>query len=395
MLKYSLLNFFKLESATGILLVLATLFAMIMANTNLHSLYDALTSIPVVISIGELVIAKPLLLWINDGLMAVFFFMIGLEIKREVIEGSLSDPKAIAVPAFAALGGMAVPSLIYAWFNWNNPIALQGWAIPSATDIAFALGILTLLGDRVPKGLKLFLLALAIIDDLGAIIIIALFYTSELSSVSLITAATMIALLIIMNIKGVINHTAYILVGIVLWTAVLKSGVHATLAGVILGLLIPLKNNKPSFHALEHSLHAPVNFIILPLFAFANTGIGFSNISAQDFYDNITLGIAFGLFIGKQAGVFLFSALAVWMGFGKLPYGVNWGQLYGVSIISGIGFTMSLFIGSLAFEHARAGGLALCDERLGILLGSLLSGVIGYAVLRYFLTKPLKSDGFE
>jgi NhaA family Na+:H+ antiporter len=315
MLKHSLLNFFKLESATGILLVVATLFAMIMANTNLHSLYDSLTSIPVVISFGELVIAKPLLLWINDGLMAIFFFMIGLEIKREVVEGSLSDPKAIAVPAFAALGGMAVPSLIYAWFNWNNPIALQGWAIPSATDIAFALGILTLLGDRVPKGLKLFLLALAIIDDLGAIIIIALFYTSELSSVSLITAATMIALLVIMNIKGVINHTAYILVGIVLWTAVLKSGVHATLAGVILGLLIPLKNNKSSFHALEHSLHAPVNFIILPLFAFANTGIGFSNISAQDFYDHITLGIAFGLFIGKQTGVFLFSALAVWMGF--------------------------------------------------------------------------------
>lgn len=395
MIKHSLLNFFKLESATGILLVLATLFAMIMANTNLHSLYDSLTSIPVVISVGNLVIAKPLLLWINDGLMAVFFFMIGLEIKREVIEGSLSDPKAIAVPAFAALGGMAVPSLFYAWFNWNDPVALQGWAIPSATDIAFALGILTLLGDRVPKGLKLFLLALAIIDDLGAIIIIALFYTSDLSTVSLIIAATMIALLVIMNIKGVINHTAYILVGIVLWTAVLKSGVHATLAGVILGLLIPLKNNKPSFHALEHSLHAPVNFIILPLFAFANTGIGFSNISAQEFYDHITLGIAFGLFIGKQTGVFLFSILAVWMGFGKLPYGVNWGQLYGVSIISGIGFTMSLFIGSLAFEQARAGGIALCDERLGILMGSLLSGVIGYAVLRYFLNKPLKSDGFE
>lgn len=387
MLRTSLLNFFKLESATGILLVIATLLAMIMANTSLQSFYDSLTSIPVVISFGSLVIAKPLLLWINDGLMAVFFFMIGLEVKREVIEGSLRDPKAIAVPAFAALGGMLVPSMIYAWFNWDNPYAIQGWAIPSATDIAFALGILTLLGDRVPKGLKLFLLALAIIDDLGAIIIIALFYTADLSTMSLSIAASMIALLIGMNIRGVINHTAYILVGVILWTAVLKSGVHATLAGVILGLLIPLKNNRHHFHELEHSLYAPVSYVILPLFAFVNTGIGFSGVSAKDLYDNLTLGIALGLFFGKQIGVFLFSALAVWMGFGKLPEGVNWKILYGVSILSGIGFTMSLFIGSLAFEDARACGTALCDERLGILMGSMVSGLLGYMVLRYFLRK--------
>jgi NhaA family Na+:H+ antiporter len=331
------------------------------------------------------VIAKPLLLWINDGLMAVFFFMIGLEIKREVIEGSLRDPKAIAVPAFAALGGMLVPSMIYAWFNWNNPDAIQGWAIPSATDIAFALGVLTLLGDRVPKGLKLFLLALAIIDDLGAIIIIALFYTADLSTTSLSIAASMIALLIGMNIKGVVNHTAYILLGIILWIAVLKSGVHATLAGVILGLLIPLKNNKVPFHALEHSLHVPVSYAILPLFAFVNTGISFSGVSAKDFYDNVTLGVAFGLFFGKQMGVFFFSALAVKMGFGTLPEGVNWKLLYGVSILSGIGFTMSLFIGSLAFEDARASGVGLCDERLGILMGSMIAGLLGYVVLRYFL----------
>ncbi|MDD3598224.1 Na+/H+ antiporter NhaA, partial [Sulfuricurvum sp.] len=248
------IEFFKLESATGILLVIATLLAMILANTSLQPLYNSLTSIPVVVSFGSLVIAKPLLLWINDGLMAVFFFMIGLEIKREVIEGSLRDPKAIAVPAFAALGGMLVPSMIYAWFNWNNPAALQGWAIPSATDIAFALGILTLLGDRVPKGIKLFLLSLAIIDDLGAIIIIALFYTADLSTMSLAIAASMILLLTLMNIRGVVNLTAYILVGIILWIAVLKSGVHGTLAGVILGLLIPLKNNQHHFHELEHSL---------------------------------------------------------------------------------------------------------------------------------------------
>lgn len=387
MLRTSLLNFFKLESATGILLVIATLLAMLMANTSLEPFYDSLTSIPVVVSFGSLVIAKPLLLWINDGLMAVFFFMIGLEIKREVIEGSLSDPKAIVVPAFAALGGMLVPSMIYAWFNWNNAYTIQGWAIPSATDIAFALGVLTLLGDRVPKGLKLFLLALAIIDDLGAIIIIALFYTADLSTMSLTIAASMIILLTLMNLRGIINHTAYILVGTILWIAVLKSGVHATLAGVILGLLIPLKNNHHHFHELEHSLYAPVNYVILPLFAFVNTGISFSGISVKDFYDNVTLGVAFGLFFGKQIGVFFFSALAVWMGFGKLPLGVNWKLLYGVSILSGIGFTMSLFIGSLAFEDARASGIVLTDERLGILMGSMVSGLLGYILLRFFLRK--------
>lgn len=387
MIRTSLLNFFKLESATGILLVIATVFAMIMANTSLQSYYASLTAIPVVVSFGSLVIAKPLLLWINDGLMAIFFFMIGLEIKREVIEGSLRDPKTIIVPAFAALGGMIVPSMIYAWFNWNNPYAIQGWAIPSATDIAFALGILTLLGDRVPKGLKLFLLSLAIIDDLGAIIIIALFYTADLSTTSLSIAASMIALLIGMNIRGVVNLTAYILVGIILWIAVLKSGVHATLAGVMLGLLIPLKNNQHHFHELEHSLYIPVSYVILPLFAFANTGINFSGVSAKDFYDNVTLGVALGLFFGKQIGVFVFSALAVWIGFGKLPDGVNWKLLYGVSILSGIGFTMSLFIGSLAFEDARACGVGLCDERLGILMGSMISGLTGYLILRFFLKK--------
>lgn len=387
MSRTSLLNFFKLESATGILLVIATLLAMTMANTYLQSFYTSLSAIPVIISFGSFVIAKPLLLWINDGLMAVFFFMIGLEIKREIIEGSLRDPKAIAVPAFAAIGGMIVPSMIYAWFNWNHPAAIQGWAIPSATDIAFALGILTLLGDRVPKGLKLFLLALAIIDDLGAIIIIALFYTADLSTTSLSIAASMIVLLIGMNIRGFVNTTAYILVGIILWTAVLKSGVHATLAGVILGLLIPLKNNKHHFHELEHSLYAPVSYVILPLFAFVNTGITFSGVSVKDFYDNVTLGVVFGLFFGKQIGVFLFSVLAVWMGFGKLPIGVNWKLLYGVSILSGIGFTMSLFIGSLAFEDARASGIVLTDERLGILMGSMISGLIGYVVLRFFSKK--------
>lgn len=387
MSKDALINFFKQESATGVLLVIAVIFAMMMTNTPLNRFYDDLLSIPVVVSFGSFAINKPLLLWINDGLMAVFFFMIGLEIKREVVEGSLSNPRTIAIPAFAALGGMVVPALIYVIFNWHSPDALNGWAIPSATDIAFALGILSLLGKRVPIGLKLFLLTLAIIDDLGAIIIIALFYTSDLSVISLEVASVMMAILIVMNRKGVVNNTAYILVGIILWTAVLKSGVHATLAGVWLGLLIPLKNNKVSFHQLEQSLYMPVNLVILPLFAFVNTGIGFANTSLKDFTDNITLGIALGLFVGKQMGVFLFSAIAIKAGFGKLPEGVSWLQLYGVSILSGIGFTMSLFIGSLAFEDARGLGMNLSDERLGVLIGSMLSAVVGYMILKRSLKK--------
>lgn len=382
MSKDAMIDFFKQKSATGVLLVIAVIFAMMMTNTPLNRYYDDLLSIPVVVSFGSFAINKPLLLWINDGLMAVFFFMIGLEIKREAIEGSLSSPSTIAIPAFAALGGMVVPALIYVVFNWNSPDALNGWAIPSATDIAFALGILSLLGKRVPVSLKLFLLTLAIIDDLGAIVIIALFYTSDLSVISLEVASVMMAILIVMNRKGVVNNAAYILVGIVLWTAVLKSGVHATLAGVWLGLLIPLKNNKVSFHQLEKSLYMPVNLVILPVFAFVNTGISFANISLKDFTDNITLGIALGLFAGKQMGVFLFSAIAIKAGFGKLPEGVSWLQLYGVSVLSGIGFTMSLFIGSLAFEDARGIGMNLSDERLGVLIGSMLSAVVGYMILK-------------
>lgn len=384
-MRYSLLDFFKHESATGILLVVATLLAMVFANTLLLPYYNDFRAIPTVFGIGNFVIAKPLLLWINDGLMAIFFFMVGMEIKREVVEGSLSNLKTVALPAIAAIGGMVVPALIYAFFNQHNSDALQGWAIPSATDIAFALGILSLLGNRVPKGLKLFLLTLAIIDDLGAIIIIALFYTSSLSVISLTIGALMIAVLGFMNYRGVVNHTAYILIGIILWTAVLKSGVHATLAGVILGLMIPIKNNKAPFHAMEHSLHAPVNFFILPLFAFVNTGINFRAVGVSDIVDTLTLGIALGLFAGKQIGIGLFSLLAVKLKLGHLPYAVNWPMLYGVGILSGIGFTMSLFIGSLAFEETRSAGIMLVDERIGILIGSLISGLVGYVILNKVL----------
>jgi len=386
-LRYSLLSFFKLESAVGILLILATISAMMMANSSLSELYKAMMDTPVVIVFGEFNIAKPLLLWINDGLMALFFFMVGLEIKREVVEGSLSDKSKLALPAFAAFGGMLVPALVYSCFNWGNEAAMQGWAIPMATDIAFALGILSLLGKRVPMQLKVFLLALAIIDDLGAIIVIAVFYTSHMSLFSLAIALIMIIGLFAMNRSGVVNNTAYILVGILLWTAVLKSGVHATLAGVILGLMIPIKDNEKSFYELEHSLHAPVNFFILPLFAFANAGIGFSTVSAKDFTDSMTVGITLGLFLGKQVGVVFFTFIAQQFRLGSLPEGVSWGAIYGLAILSGIGFTMSLFIGSLAFECHQGACYNLVDYRMGILLGSLISGVIGYLILNKTLPK--------
>ena len=392
MLKDNLLGFFKQESSTGILLMLTTIAAMVVANSPLKTYYDDFTAIPVVVSVGTLTIAKPLLLWINDGLMAVFFFMVGLEIKREVVEGELSDTKKIVVPAFAAFGGMAVPALIYALFNWNDSLAMEGWAIPTATDIAFALGILSLLGKRVPSVLKLFLLTLAIIDDLGAIIVIALFYTSGLSYLSLSIVATTIVILFLMNRKGITNNTAYVLIGIVMWVAMLKSGVHATLAGVVLGLFIPIKNNKASFRALEHSLHGPVNHVILPLFAFVNTGINFANVSIKDFVDSVTIGIALGLFAGKQAGIFLFSFLAIKLGLGSMPKGVSWFQLYGLSILGGVGFTMSLFIGSLAFECSGSACLNIVDERMGILIGTILSGVMGYLVLLWSVGKGNRTE---
>jgi NhaA family Na+:H+ antiporter len=382
MLKNSLLGFFRHESSTGILLMFMTLVAMAIANSPLKGYYDAFLNTPVAVVIGHLTIAKPLLLWVNDGLMAVFFFMVGLEIKREAVEGELRDPRKVAVPAMAAVGGMLFPALFYVALNWGNEGAMKGWAIPSATDIAFALGILSLLGKRVPAVLKLFLLTLAIIDDLGAIIIIALFYTSGLSYLALGIVAVTIAILWWMNRQGVTNNTAYVLIGVVMWVATLKSGVHATLAGVILGLFIPIKNNRKSFQALEHSLHAPVNHVILPLFAFVNTGIDFANVTFKDFVDSVTIGIVLGLFAGKQLGIFLFSWIAIKLKLGRLPDGVDWKQLYGVAILGGVGFTMSLFIGSLAFECAGDQCFNVVDERMGILIGSLLSGVMGYVYLR-------------
>ncbi len=382
-MKYSILSFFKSESSTGILLIVSTILALAVANSPLKELYLAFNSTPVVVAIGSASIAKPLILWVNDGLMAIFFFMVGLEIKREVLEGELQEPKKVITPALAAIGGMLAPALIYIAFNYNNPQTLSGWAIPTATDIAFALGILSLLGSRVSPLLKLFLLTLAIIDDLGAVIIIALFYTKGLSLLALSVVGLMILALAFMNKRGVTNYTAYILVGVVMWIATLKSGVHATLAGVVLGLFIPLKNSKAKFHSLEHSLHSPVNHFILPLFAFVNTGIDFSSITLADFTDSVTVGIALGLFLGKSIGIFSFSLLAIALKFGSLPKGVGLKELFGVAILGGVGFTMSLFIGSLAFESGES--LNLADERVGILIGSLFSALIGYLYLRFSL----------
>lgn len=389
-LRQSLLDFFKGESAVGVLLIIATILAMLLSNSTFAHAYQNFLDIPVVVSIHQFTIAKPLLLWVNDGLMAIFFFMVGMEIKREVLEGSLSHISKIVVPAFAAIGGMVVPALVYVAFNWGDPIGMQGWAIPMATDIAFALGILSLLGKRVPTELKIFLLALAIIDDLGAIIVIALFFGHGLSTSALAVSGFFILVLMLMNWRGVTNNTAYILIGVIVWAAVLKSGVHATIAGVIVGLLIPLRNNKKSFHELEESLHGPVNYVILPLFAFVNTGVNFSGVSTKDFVDNVTVGITLGLFLGKPVGIFSFSLLAIMLKFGKLPDGINLVHLFGVAILGGIGFTMSLFIGSLAFECAGDACINMMDERIGILMGSFLSGVMGYLVLKYQL-KPKKS----
>lgn len=377
-------TFLKLESASGILLITAAVLAVLLANSPFSHYYDLLLDTPIEIRVGELQIAKPLLLWINDGLMAVFFFIVGLELKREILEGELASARAIALPAFAAIGGMVVPALIYVLINGHDPVALQGWAIPTATDIAFALAILTLLGDRVPLALKTFLVSLAIFDDIGAIIIIAIFYTSNISTISLIIAAVCIAALALLNRMNTYRLTPYIFFGLVMWVAVLKSGVHATLAGVFLAMFIPLArapgSNRSPLKDLEHDLHGMVAFVILPVFAFVNSGLNVSAMGIEEMLHPVTIGIALGLFVGKQLGVFTFAWLAVKIGLAKLPKSMNWSLIYGVSLLCGIGFTMSLFIGSLAFESS--GDNLFFDERLGIIVASTLSAICGYLWLK-------------
>ena len=339
--------------------------------------------------VGPLEVAKPLLLWINDGLMAIFFFLVGLELKREMMEGELSDPRNIMLPGIGAIGGMAVPALIYLYFNADDPQALSGWAIPSATDIAFALGVLSLLGKRVPTSIKVFLTSLAIFDDVGAVIIIAMFYTSKISFAALVAVSICIPILAIMNRLNVLSRAAYIFIGTIMWVATLKSGVHATLAGVVLAMFIPMRSHSnPNFSPvkdMEHDLHSAVAFFILPIFAFANAGISFAGMGPEQLLHGVPLGIAAGLFIGKQVGIFGLCWLAIKLGLAKLPSGMNWLSLYGTSALCGIGFTMSLFIGSLAFEDS--GVNVLFDERLGILIGSLASGIMGYAILNRCLPR--------
>lgn len=382
-------DFFKLESAGGILLILAAMLAMVFANTDLKVYYDLLLSTPVGVRVGELLVEKPLLLWINDGLMAVFFLMVGLELKREVMEGELSDPRNIVLPGIGAIGGMVIPAAIYVYFNYDDPVAISGWAIPAATDIAFALGVLALLGSKVPISIKIFLTSLAIFDDIGAILIIAFFYTSKISFAALIVVAICLPLLALLNWRNVESRSVYILVGVVMWVATLKSGVHATLAGVVLAMFIPMKaKNNPDYSPLkttEHDLHSVVAFFILPVFAFANAGIDFAGVGLEQVAHPVPIGIALGLLVGKLTGVFGFCWLAVKAGLCQLPSGMDWTRLLGTSALCGIGFTMSLFVGSLAFD---ANNIAMTfDYRLGIVLGSLASGVVGYMLLYYSLKK--------
>jgi len=376
-------KFFRLESAGGLLLMLAALLAVISANTPLSGYYSLLLDTPLAIRIGGFEIAKPLLLWINDGLMAVFFFLVGLELKREMLEGELADKKNIILPGIGALGGMLLPAMIYIYFNRSDPIAMQGWAIPTATDIAFALGVLSLLGPRVPTSIKIFLTSLAIFDDIGAIVIIAVFYTAKISMIALLVVLCCIILLFIINRLRIESISLYILIGVVMWAAMLKSGVHATLAGVILAVFIPIRSHeRPEYsplRSLESDLHSVVAFVVLPVFAFANSGIRILGIGVEQILHPVPIGIALGLFVGKQIGVFGLCWIAIRMRLTALPDSMSWQSLYGTAALCGIGFTMSLFIGSLAFEETAVN--SLFDERLGIILGSLLSGIIGYLVL--------------
>ena len=379
-----LTRFLRLEASSGILLLFAAALAMLAENSFASTYYEALLDLPVQIRIGDFEIAKPLLLWINDGLMAVFFFLIGLEVKREVLHGELSDPARVVLPLVGAAGGMLIPALIYAWVNWGNPVAMNGWAIPSATDIAFALAVLALVGSNVPASLKLFLMALAIADDLGAIIIIALFYTSQLSVLSLLVAALAVLGLFVLNRRGVLSLVPYLLVGLVLWVAVLKSGVHATLAGVLVAMFIPYRKapgqELTQLERLEDDLHPAVVYGILPLFAFANTGISFAGLTLQSLLEPVPLGIALGLFLGNQVGVMGFCWVAIKLGLARLPSGANWLHMYGISCLCGIGFTMSLFISSLAFEASGSG--TMINDRLGILVGSMAAALLGFVVLK-------------
>jgi len=380
-------EFLRLESAGGLILVAAAVIALVLANSPLADTYTQLLGLKITFMVENIGVSKPMLLWINDGLMAVFFLLVGLELKREVVEGELSRPEQIALPALAAIGGLLVPAAIYWFVNRGNPEGMNGWAVPTATDIAFALAILSLLGNRVPGSLKVFLTTIAIFDDLAAIVIIAVFYSNDLSTTSLAAAGAGVAVLFLLNRLGVKSLAAYLIIGIIIWFFVLKSGVHATLAGIAVAAFIPLKggdDHSPSRH-LEHILHPWVAFGVLPLFAFANAGLTLSGVRAEDVTGTISTGIVLGLFVGKQVGVFGMTALMIGLGLAKKPEGANWVTLYGVALLCGIGFTMSLFIGSLAFEHGGFSNIAAL--KIGVISGSLASALSGWLVLHLSLPK--------
>ena len=381
--------FIDSEAASALPLLAAAVLALVLANSAFAPAIHGLLEDKLTIAYGPVGLSKPLVLWINDGLMAVFFLLVGLEIKREVVEGELSRPSQVALPIAGALGGMVVPALVYAALNWNDPAALRGWAIPAATDIAFSLGVLAALGSRVPLALKVFLTTLAIVDDLGAIVIIAIFYTGNLSLEAMAAAGACIVVLAILNLAGVRRFGPYVLIGAVLWVSVLKSGVHATLSGVVLAMFIPLKSAgeadaaRPAIQ-LEHVLKPWSAWFIMPVFAFANAGLSLADLSLSSLVERVPLGIMAGLFVGKQVGIVLGAGLLIMLGVSAMPAGATWRRLYGVAILGGIGFTMSLFIGTLAYVD----GSRASEVRLGVLAGSLLSALVGYAVLR--LTPPVK-----
>ena len=398
-----LASFIRLEASGGILLVIAAALALLCANSPLADLYRDLFALPVQVRVGALDIDKPLLLWINDGLMAVFFLLVGLELKREAVDGQLSDRSQILLPGVCALAGMVVPMGLYAWINHGDAVAMRGVAIPAATDIAFALGVLALLGSRVPLALKLLLTAIAVADDLGAIVIIAVYYTDHLSLQALGVAVAALVGLVLANRRGVRTLSVYLVIGAVMWVALLKSGVHATLAGVALGLVIPLRSRTPAqvtdasgarvddpdprgpLEVLEDALHPWVAYGILPLFAFANAGVPLDGLSLASLAEPVPAGIAVGLVAGKQIGIFAAAALLIGLGFVRRPEGVTWGALYGMSVLCGIGFTMSLFIGGLSFDAAHAD--LQVAHRIGILAGSSVAAVVGALVLAWVLPK--------
>jgi NhaA family Na+:H+ antiporter len=387
----ALREFLRLESAGGLLLIGATVVALLIANIpSTLALYQWVLGTHLTVTLGGLGVDKPLLLWINDALMALFFLLVGLELKREVVEGQLSSPQQVMLPAMAALGGVVVPAAVYWWINSGGELQQRGWAIPTATDIAFALAILGLMGSRVPVALKVLLTTIAIVDDIAAIVLIALFYTNELSTQALIYAGAGVVGLLLLNRWRVTRLGPYLLLGLFIWFCVLKSGVHATLSGVVVAAFIPMRSGsgKSPSRQLEHALHPWVAFAILPIFAFANAGLSFAGLTREVIVGGVPVGIALGLFVGKQLGVFGMVALTCLFRLASLPPGTTWGQIYGVAVLCGVGFTMSLFIGSLAFEEGNAA--LVYGVRLGVIAGSALSAICGLIILH--LTLPKRAD---